>query len=94
MSKKLAISIRSRLLNLAKSKRENFDYVLRQYLMQRLLLVELEALLLPIYRGLAEGADFAKHWSFDPNPIGPSEFLGLWKDRDISQADLREKAWK
>ena len=57
-------------------------------------LVELEALLLPIYRGLAEGADFAKHWSFDPNPIGPSEFLGLWKDRDISQADLREKAWK
>lgn len=37
MSKNIAVSIRHRLLNLAKERRDNFDYVLRQYLMQRLL---------------------------------------------------------
>ena len=37
MSKDSAASIRQRLLNLAKEKRENFDYVLRQYVIQRLL---------------------------------------------------------
>lgn len=37
MSKDSAASIRQRLLNLAKVKHENFDYVLRQYLIQRLL---------------------------------------------------------
>ncbi|MEE9350686.1 MAG: nucleotidyl transferase AbiEii/AbiGii toxin family protein [Thiotrichaceae bacterium] len=37
MSKDIAASIRQRLLNLAKDKHENFDYVLRQYLIQRLL---------------------------------------------------------
>ena len=37
MSKSTAVSIRRRLLNLAKENHENFDYVLRQYLMQRLL---------------------------------------------------------
>ena len=37
LSKNTAVSIRRRLLNLAKEKQENFDYVLRQYLMQRLL---------------------------------------------------------
>jgi len=37
LSKDIAASIRQRLLNLAKEKHENFDYVLRQYLIQRLL---------------------------------------------------------
>lgn len=37
MSRDIAASIRQRLLNLAKEKHENFDYVLRQYLIQRLL---------------------------------------------------------
>jgi len=37
VSKNIAVSIRHRLLNLAKERRDNFDYVLRQYLMQRLL---------------------------------------------------------
>ena len=37
MSKNIATSIRGRLLNLAKEKQENFDYILRQYLIQRLL---------------------------------------------------------
>ncbi len=37
MSKDIAASIRQHLLNLAKEKRENFDYVLRQYVIQRLL---------------------------------------------------------
>ena len=27
-------------------------------------------------------------------PVDFSEFAGMWDDRDISQADLREKAWK
>jgi len=37
LSRDIAASIRQRLLNLAKEKYENFDYVLRQYLIQRLL---------------------------------------------------------
>lgn len=37
MSRNIAASIRQRLLNLAKERKENFDYVLRQYVIQRLL---------------------------------------------------------
>ena len=27
-------------------------------------------------------------------PIDFTEFAGMWEDREISQTDLREKAWK
>ena len=37
MTKDIAASIRQRLLNLARERQEDFDYVLRQYVMQRLL---------------------------------------------------------
>ena len=37
MTKAAAESIRQRLLNLARERGENFDYVLRQYVIQRLL---------------------------------------------------------
>lgn len=37
MVKDIALSVRQRLLNLARERQEDFDYVLRQYLMQRLL---------------------------------------------------------
>jgi len=37
MAKDMAASVRQRLLNLARKRREDFDYVLRQYVMQRLL---------------------------------------------------------
>ncbi len=37
MSKDIAASIRARLLNLAKERKEDFDFVLRQFVMQRLL---------------------------------------------------------
>ena len=29
-----------------------------------------------------------------PSPTDFSNFSGIWKDRDISQDSLREKAWK
>ena len=29
-----------------------------------------------------------------PEPIDFTGFAGMWEDRDISQSDLREKAWK
>lgn len=28
------------------------------------------------------------------DPVDFSEFVGMWEDRDISQEDLRQKAWK
>jgi len=36
MPKNTAASVRQRLLNLARERHEEFDYVLRQYVMQRL----------------------------------------------------------
>lgn len=37
MTKDIAASVRQKLRNLARERREDFDYVLRQYVMQRLL---------------------------------------------------------
>jgi len=37
MAKDIAASIRQKLLNLARERQEDFDFVLRQYVMQRLL---------------------------------------------------------
>ncbi len=37
MTKDIALSIRQRLLNLARKREEDFDYILRQYVIQRLL---------------------------------------------------------
>ena len=37
MVKDLAASVRQKLLNLSRERQEDFDYVLRQYVMQRLL---------------------------------------------------------
>jgi len=74
--KDLAASIRQRLLNLAKERSEDFNFILTQYAIQRVLY----RLSIPTYRDqfLLKGAWLFSVWSKEPHrPTRDADFLGF-----------------
>ncbi len=87
MSRDIAASIRQRLLNLAKLKHENFDYVLRQYLIQRLLY----RLSISDYKSqfLLKGATLFWVWNQDIHrPTRDIDLLGSGSNNKLYLADV------